>query len=647
MHGTVMLLLFAAPFAAGLANYFVPLQIGARDMAFPRLNALSFWVFLSGGIVMNFGFLTADGAADFGWFAYAPLSDAVRSPGLGGDLWIIGVLLTGIASMLTAINILATVITMRAPGMTWFRMPIFTWDMVVTSFLILVAMSVLAAAGLMLFADRQFDTHIYDANQGGVPILWQHLFWFFGHPEVYILILPAFGVVTEIFPVFSRRPVFGYIGLVFATLAIAGLSFGVWAHHMFATGAILLPFFSITTMLIAVPTGVKFLNWIGTMWGGSISFKTPMLFAMGFLAQFVFGGITGVMLASPPLDFQATDSYFVVAHFHYVLFGGGVFAFFGAAYYWYPKWTGRMLNETLGKVHFWMLLIGFNLTFLVQHYLGMQGMPRRVADYLETDGWTTLNMISSTGAILIAVAVLPFIWNVLRSHKHGEVAGPNPWEGHTLEWATTSPPPPHNFVDLPPIRSERPVWDVNDGYRDGDVWTRHLEAELESSPNDGGASGSPNDTVADAEAAGGVAVETTTKVDSDEAAAGDRQPVGAQIFLGLGAFFVILAVIYLLTADEAAGVVLLGVSGGFCVMVGAYLLARGTHHTVDSRVDEAGRPEEYEEYAPQSSIWPFCVGVGTGVTLAGLALGPWIWAPGLVLLLRGIVGWVSQSRAGT
>jgi cytochrome c oxidase subunit 1 len=476
MHGTVMLLLFAGPLASGLANYFVPLQIGARDMAFPRLNALGYWLFLGGGIVMNLGFLTSDGAADFGWFAYAPLSDAIRSPGLGGDLWLVGVALTGVASTVTAINVLATVITMRTPGMTWFRLPIFTWDMLVTSLLILVAMSVLASAGIMLFADRVFGAHIFDANAGGVPILWQHLFWFFGHPEVYILILPAFGIVTEIFPVFSRRPVFGYTGLVFATLAIAALSFGVWAHHMLATGAVLLPFFSATTMLIAVPTGVKFVNWIGTTWGGSIRYRTPMLFALAFLVQFVVGGITGVVLASPPLDFQATDSYFVVAHFHYVLFGGGVFAFFAGIYYWFPKWTGRMLDERLGHVHFWLMVIGFNLTFFVQHYLGLQGMPRRVADYVEEDGWTTLNLVSTIGAFLIAVSILPFLWNVVRSLRHGAPSGPNPWEGHTLEWATLSPPPHGNFVDLPPVRSERPLWDVNHGYVDGDPWSDHILA---------------------------------------------------------------------------------------------------------------------------------------------------------------------------
>jgi cytochrome c oxidase subunit 1 len=462
MHGSIMLLLFAGPFAFGLANYLVPLQIGARDMAFPRLNLLSYWVFLGGGLVMCSGFLTADGPADFGWFAYAPLSDSVNSPGLGGDLWIAGVLLTGMSGVLTAVNIVTTVLTMRAKGMRMFRMPIFTWNMLATSILVLLAFPVLSSAGAMLFADRHLGGAIFDDANGGVPILWQHLFWFFGHPEVYILALPYFGVVTEIFAVFSRKPVFGYRGLVLATLAISALSMSVWAHHMFATGDVVLPFFGATTMLIAVPTGVKFFNWIGTMWGGRITFATPMLFAVGFLVVFVVGGVTGVMLASPGIDFQVTDSYFVVAHFHYVLFGGSVFALFGGIYFWFPKFTGRRLTEGWGKVHFWMTFVGFNLTFFVQHILGLDGMPRRIADYTEADGFTALNTVSTVGAFLLGASTLPFLWNVWRTlRRPPDPDADDPWEGQTLEWATPSPPPAGNFVDpLPPIRSERPVWDA-------------------------------------------------------------------------------------------------------------------------------------------------------------------------------------------
>jgi cytochrome c oxidase subunit I len=462
MHGSIMLFLFLGPFAFGLANYFVPLQIGARDMAFPRLNAMSYWFYLFGGITMLTGFLTANGAADFGWTGYTPLSDIVRSPGVGADLWIMSIVLTGLSGVLTAVNIVTTVVAMRAPGMRMFRMPIFTWNMLVTSILVLIAFPVVTSAGAMLFADRQLDAHIFDVAAGGSAVLWQHLFWFFGHPEVYILVLPFFGVITEVLAVFSMRPVFGYAGLVFATIAIAALSVGVWAHHMFATGAVLLPFFTGFSMLIAVPTGVKFFNWIGTMWWGRISFKSPMLFALGFLFTFLLGGISGVMLAAAPIDFHVTDSYFVVAHMHYVLFGGSVFALYAGIYYWFPKVTGRLLDERLGRVHFWMNLVGFHITFFVQHILGLEGMPRRVADYLESDGFTSLNRVSSLGAALLGASTLPFLWNVWRTLRGriGSDAGDDPWGAQTLEWATTSPPPNHNFDSLPPIRSQRPTWDL-------------------------------------------------------------------------------------------------------------------------------------------------------------------------------------------
>ena len=465
MHGSIMLFLFLGPFAFGLANYLVPLHIGARDMAFPRLNALSYWFYLFGGLTMIGGFLTANGAANFGWTAYAPLSDITHSPGYGADLWIMGVLLTGLSGVLTGVNIISTVITMRAPGMTMFRMPIFTWNMLVTSVLVLIAFPMLTSAGAMLFADRHLGGHIFDPSAGGQPILWQHLFWFFGHPEVYILVLPYFGVITEVIPVFSRRPVFGYVGLVFATLTIASLSVGVWAHHMFTTGAITLAYFSGLLMLIAIPTGVKFFNWIGTMWGGSISFSAAMKFTLGFLVTFLFGGISGVMLASAPIDFQVHDTYFVVAHMHYVLFGGSVFGLYAAVFYWFPKVTGRCLSERLGTIQFWMTFVGFHLTFFVQHILGLEGMQRRVASYLPGDGITTLNRVSTIGAFLLGASTLPFLWNVwrtLRSRDPAHAAGDNPWDAHTLEWATTSPPPIHNFDGpLPPIRSNRPVWDRN------------------------------------------------------------------------------------------------------------------------------------------------------------------------------------------
>jgi cytochrome c oxidase subunit 1 len=386
----------------------------------------------------------------------------VRSPNLGGDLWIVGIALLGVAGIITALNVIATVSTMRAPGMTMFRMPIFTWNIFVTALLILMTFPVLTSAGVMLFFDRQFDARIFDAAHGGYPLLWQHLFWFFGHPEVYILVLPFFGVFTEIFAVFARRPVFGYKALVFATLAIGFLSVGVWAHHMFTTGAVLLPFFSFMTMLIAVPTGVKFFNWIGTMWGGQLNVKTPLAWGIGFLLTFLLGGLTGPMLASAPLDFHLSDSYFLVAHFHYVLFGGSTFGVFAAVYYWFPKFTGRMLDERLGWIHFILTFVGFHLTFMVQHVLGLDGMPRRVQTYTAADGWGALNLVSTIGAALLGISTLPFLWNVWTSYRHGAIAGRNPWDAQTLEWATASPPVPENYDQpLPPIRSERPVWDAN------------------------------------------------------------------------------------------------------------------------------------------------------------------------------------------
>src|SRR4051794_31721545 len=411
MHGTIMLLMFATPLFAGFANVLMPLQIGAPDVAFPRLNAFAYWLYFIGSFIAVSGFFTPQGAADFGWTGYAPLSSQAYSPGLGGSLWVFGLGLSGFSTILGSVNFITTIITMRAPGMTMFRMPIFTWNTLITGLLVLIAFPVLAAALLALGADRVFGAHIYNPELGGT-ILWQHLFWFFGHPEVYIIALPFFGIVSEVFPVFSRKPIFGYRTLVYATIAIAAYSVAVWAHHMYVTGAVLLPFFALMTMLIAVPTGVKIFNWIGTMWRGSVTFETPMVFALGFLVSFVFGGLTGVILASPPLDFHVSDTYFVVAHFHYVVFGTVVFAMFAGFYFWWPKWTGRMLNERLGMVHFWLLFIGFHMTFLIQHWLGVDGMARRYADYSSADGWTWQNQVSTIGAIVLGASMIPFLFNV-------------------------------------------------------------------------------------------------------------------------------------------------------------------------------------------------------------------------------------------
>ncbi|MGH3728339.1 MAG: aa3-type cytochrome oxidase subunit I [Micromonosporaceae bacterium] len=462
IHGTVMLLLFATPILFAFANLVLPLQIGAPDVSFPRLNALSYWLFLFGGLVVMGGFITPGGAADFGWYAYAPLNGIENSPGIGSDMWAIGLVISGLGTILGAVNMVTTILTLRAPGMTMFRMPIFTWNILVTSLMVLMVFPMLAATLLALEADRQLGGHVFDPDTGGA-LLWQHLFWFFGHPEVYIVALPFFGIITEVIPVFSRKPIFGYKTLVFATFAIAALSMTVWAHHMFATGQVLLPFFSFMTFLIAVPTGIKFFNWIGTMWRGQLTFETPMLFAIGFLSTFLLGGLSGVLLASPPVDFHVNDTYFVVAHFHYVLFGTIVFAVFAGVYFWFPKFTGRWYDERLGKVHFWLTVIGFHATFLVQHWLGNEGMPRRYVDYLSSDGFTTLNTISTIGSFILGISTPVFLWNMWKSYKFGAlVKRDDPWgHGNSLEWATSSPPPRHNFVELPRIRSERPAFDLH------------------------------------------------------------------------------------------------------------------------------------------------------------------------------------------
>jgi cytochrome c oxidase subunit 1 len=462
MHGTIMLLFFATPLFVGFANEIMPLQIGSPDVAFPRLNMFSYWLFLFGGSILMLGFVTPGGPADFGWFAYTPLTDVTHSPNIGADLWIMGLALSGFGTILGGVNFVTTIVCMRAPGMTMFRMPIFTWNILVTSVLVLIAFPILAAALLVLEADRKIGTHVFDAANGGA-LLWQHLFWFFGHPEVYIIALPFFGIITEILPVFSRKPIFGYKGLVFATLSIAALSVSVWAHHMYVTGGVLLPFFAFMTFLIAVPTGVKFFNWVGTIWRGALTFDTPMLWALGFLVTFLFGGLTGIILAAPPIDFQLSDSYFVVAHFHYVVFGTVVFAMFAGFYFWWPKFTGKMLDERLGKIHFWMLFFGFHTTFLVQHWLGAEGMARRYADYLPSDGYTTLNEVSTAGAFLLGLSTLPFMLNVIITARRAPLVNTDdPWGwGRSLEWATSCPPPRHNFLSMPRIRSESPAFDLH------------------------------------------------------------------------------------------------------------------------------------------------------------------------------------------
>ena len=464
MHATAMIFLFVIPMLAGFGNYVVPLQIGAPDMAFPRINALSFWMLPLGGVLLFLGFVTG-GAAAAGWTSYSPLSQdrPLASVGYGQDLWIVALVLIGTSSILGAINFLVTIFKMRAPGMTLFRMPILVWTVLVTSVLVLMATPVITSALIMLFIDRNYGGSFFDPAVGGDAILYQNIFWFYSHPAVYVMVLPAMGMISEILPVFSRKPLFGYKAFVYATAGIGALGFSVWAHHMFTTGFVYLPFFSLMTFLIAVPTGVKMFNWIFTMWRGKITLSTPLLFALGFLSMFLIGGINGAFSASVPVDFALHDTYWVVAHLHYVLFGGSVFGVFAGFYYWFPKMTGRMMSESLGKVQFVLMFIGFNLTFFPMHQLGLLGMPRRIADYASTVGWNDLNIAATIGGFTIAVSLLPFVWNIFISLRSGAVAGDDPWEANTLEWATSSPPPPYNFDHLPEIRSERPLFDLRHG----------------------------------------------------------------------------------------------------------------------------------------------------------------------------------------
>jgi len=461
IHGTTMIFLFVMPMLTGFSTYIVPLMIGARDVAFPRLNAMSFWIQLFGGIILYFSFL-AGGAASAGWFAYTPLSEKAYSSLPGVDFWIVGIACIGIGTLAGAINLAVTILCLRVEGLTIRRLPLFVWMTLVNSFLMIFALPLINAALAMLLIDRFFNAHVFDPANGGSALLWQHYFWSFGHPEVYIMILPAFGIISEVIPVFSRKPIYGYEFVAASSVAIAFLSFTVWAHHMFAVGMshVANLAFGVASMTIAVPTGIKIFNWTATMYGGRIRFTTAMMFAVSFLFTFTIGGLSGISFAIFPLDWQLTDTYYLVAHFHYVLVGGSVFGIFAGFYYWFPKFSGRLLSERLGKWQFWLTFIGFNLTFFVQHILGLAGMPRRVFTYPDLPGWQVMNVISSIGAFMLGFAVVLFVWMIFDALSKGEIAGDNPWEAWTLEWATTSPPPPENFDRVPPVHGRRPLWDL-------------------------------------------------------------------------------------------------------------------------------------------------------------------------------------------
>ncbi len=460
MHGTTMIFMAVMPLTVGLANYAIPLMLGARDVAFPRLNALSYYLFFFGGVLMYSSFL-AGGAPNAGWFSYAPLTELPFSPTHGMDFWTLGVLLLGIGTTMTSVNFIVTIIQLRAPGMSFSRMPMFAWTFLVTSLIAIFAFPSLIAATLLLLLDRQLGTHFFNVAAGGDALLWQHLFWFFGHPEVYILILPAMGIVSEVIPVFSRKPLFGFMTVAYSTVAIGLLSFGVWAHHMFTTGLpdTSLLIFAADSFLIGVPTGVKIFSWLGTMWGGRLRFAPAMMFAIGFVAMFLIGGLSGIQLAVIPIDWQIEDSYYVVAHLHYVLFGGSMFGIFAGIYYWFPKVTGRILSDTLGKVHFWLMLVGMNLVFMPMHLLGLEGMPRRVYTYGPDTGWGILNYIETIGAFIVSLSILMFIINFITTMRRPATHESDPWDAFTLEWKTPSPPPFYNFEAIPSVRSRRPFWD--------------------------------------------------------------------------------------------------------------------------------------------------------------------------------------------
>ncbi len=628
MHGTTMIFLVVMPLSVAFFNIAVPLQIGARDVAFPRLNALSYWIFLFGGILLNLGWLHG-AAPNAGWFGYANLTERAYNPGPGIDYWALGLLVLGTASMAGAFNFIVTIINLRAPGMSLMRMPVFTWMTFVTSFLIIFAFPIITVALIQLVFDRHFGTTFFRPDTGGDVVLWQHLFWLFGHPEVYILILPAMGIISEVLPVFSRKPLFGYAVVVYSGVAIAFVSYGVWAHHMFTVGLgpVANAVFLTTTMAVAVPTGVKIFNWLATLWNGSIDLKTPMLMALGFISMFTIGGISGVSHAVAPSDFQQQDTYYIVAHFHYVLFGGALFGLFAGVYYWWPKVTGRLLNEGLGKLHFWLMLIGFNLTFGPMHFLGMNGMPRRIFTYPEGMGWDLWNMVATAGALLIGVSILVFMYNAAISLRRGQPAGADPWDGRTLEWLIPSPPPPYNFAEIPTVHGRDELW-------------------LRKHPRAHGAA--PAEVAPPMHHAG---IEPSASP-VDRAAGSARSGWGVVGCL-FGAAVGLLGFWLAITSAPGAGLVLFTLGLLVFAVFGIYALgpkgapvsAAGTDGDAHGNA-AAGHAESHAIHLPDPSYYPLLTALGLTLFAAGFIYGLWLSGIGVLLMLFGIYSWCFEPING-
>jgi cytochrome c oxidase subunit I len=652
MHGTTMIFLVVMPLSVAFFNIVVPLQIGARDVAFPRLNALSYWIFLTGGIFLNLSWIGGV-APDSGWFGYANLTTRAYGPGPNTDFWALALLVLGTASMAGAFNFVVTIINLRAPGMSLMRMPVFTWMTFVTSFLIIFAFPIITVALLEITFDRNFGTNFFNTVAAGDTILWQHLFWLFGHPEVYILILPAMGIVSEVLPVFSRKPLFGYAVVVYSGVAIGFVSYGVWAHHMFATGLgpVANAVFLTTTMAIGVPTGVKIFNWIATMWRGSLTFPTPMLMAIGFVAMFIIGGLSGISHAVVPSDWQQTDTYYVVAHFHYVLFGGAIFGLFAGVYYWWPKITGRMLDDHIGKWHFWLMMIGFNATFGPMHFIGMDGMPRRIFTYPAGMGWDFWNMIATAGAILIAVSILVFIYNVAYSLRYGRVAGPDPWDARTIEWMIPSPPPPYNFAEIPMIHGRDELWLRK--HPDPHGAERVQAAELQSDRMDVTLAGRDVGTAHAGPELPGMAGEGAI---TDVGAAVHRQRGGGTVILraisglvGLGG----LVLAAMPGGMPAIGLALFAL--GFLTFAVFSVYAGGATGGDPTQTPAGWRPvgspdaaddHEHGIHLPDPSIYPMITAVGLTLMAAGVLWGLWLSGIGVLLLLFGIYAWCFEPING-